>query len=288
MTFCVRVVGLLFFLSLLSPITYGASVFKVTNGNNVLYIGGTLHVLSEQDYPLPSEYTQAYQASDTLVFETDLATLKSAEFSQTMLTSLTYHDGRTLADDLSSSTLNKLTTHLKSRGLSITRFMSYKPALMSITLSMIELQMMGFTHEGVDQHFFNQADADNKTIKWLETPQQQLAFIAHMGSGNEDEFIQYSLDDIETLPNILPSLKNSWKTGDLTSLYEQTLSDFATQYPDVFDDLLTKRNQNWMKFLVDSLSTPETEFVLVGALHLPGTTGVLHLLEQQGFSVKKL
>ena len=288
MTFSVRAIGFMFFLFLLSPITYGASVFKVTNGNNVMYIGGTLHVLSEQDYPLPTEYAQAYQESDILVFETDLATLESAEFSKTMLTALTYNNDQTLADNVSPSTLDRLSMHLKSRGLSVSRFMSYKPSLMSITLSMIELQMMGLTHEGVDKYFFKQAEADHKIIKWLETPQQQLAFIEHMGHTNEDEFLQYTLDDIDTLGEHLPSLKDSWKTGDLTGLYNDSLSNFASQYPDVFDELLTARNKNWMKFLIDSLSTRETEFVLVGALHLPGNTGILHMLEQQGYTVKKL
>ena len=288
MTFCVRLTGLLFFFSLFSLGSYAASVFKVTNGENVTYIGGTLHILSEDDYPLPPEYSQAFEQSDTLVFETDLEELESPEFSKAMMASLTYNNGRTLADDLSPETFEKLSTHLQSRGLSISRFISFKPSLMSITLSMIELQMMGLTEEGVDKYLFNQAQAANKPIKWLETPQQQLSFIAHMGNGNEDEFIQYTLDDIKTLHDALPALKESWKTGDLAGLYNESLSDFAVQYPDVFDALLTTRNQNWMDFLINSLSTSETEFILVGALHLPGDTGILHLLEQQGYSVKKL
>jgi uncharacterized protein YbaP (TraB family) len=43
-----------------------------------------------------------------------------------------------------------------------------------------------------------------------------------------------------------------------------------------------------MQFLVKALATKPTEFVLVGALHLPGELGVLNMLEQQGFKVEKV
>jgi len=268
--------------------SYAASVFKVSNGSHSTYIGGTLHLLSADDYPLPAAYQLAYDSATTLVFETDLDTLESAEFSRKMVTALTYSDGRTLADDLAPATLSRLSEHLHSRGLSLSRFTTFKASLMSITLSMIELQMMGLTSEGVDKYFFNQGKSDHKTISWLESPQEQLAFITQMGQGNEDAFIQYTLDDVATLPNLLPALKSSWKIGDLDALYNNSMSEFAAQYPDVFDTLLTDRNHNWMDFLVKSLATPEIEFVLVGALHLPGESGILSLLKQRGFTVEKL
>ncbi|MDO6568677.1 TraB/GumN family protein [Alteromonas sp. 1_MG-2023] len=275
------------FVGLITP-AFSASVFKVSNGENNLYIGGTLHLLSKSDYPLPDAYDKAYQQSETLVFETDLAALESQEFAQAMMNKLTYKDGKTLANDLSEATLNNLSTHMEARGLTLSRFMTFKPAFLSITLSMIELQMMGLTSEGVDKYYFNRGTSDDKSIVWLESPEEQLSFIEQMGKGNEDAFIQYTLDDVETLPELLPVLKNSWKEGDLESMYAESMADFQTEYPDIFDTLLSARNKNWMHFLVDALQTAPTEFVLVGALHLPGDSGVLAMLEKQGFKVEKV
>ena len=35
------------------------SVWRVSNGDSELFIGGTIHVLSATDYPLPIEFEQA-------------------------------------------------------------------------------------------------------------------------------------------------------------------------------------------------------------------------------------
>lgn len=278
----------IFLTAFISFPSFAASVFKVSKGESYLYIGGTLHLLSEDDYPLPPQYQRAYQDAQTMVFETDLAALSSAEFSQAMLTALTYQDGTTLADTLSADTLDALSRHLNNRGLTLERFMSYKPALMSMTLSMLELQRMGLTSEGVDKYFHQQAKTDDKSIAWFESPEQQISFIAHMGDDNPNAFMRYSLDDLTTLPTLLPVLKESWETGNLDIMFDQSLQEFRAEYPQVFNTLITQRNNAWLSDIEAYLTTPSTEFVLVGALHLPGDVGLLHQLSRRGYQVEQV
>jgi uncharacterized protein YbaP (TraB family) len=52
---------------------YGeTSVWKISSGDNVLYLGGTIHVLRESDYPLPEPFDAAFEQSDNIVFETSV------------------------------------------------------------------------------------------------------------------------------------------------------------------------------------------------------------------------
>ncbi len=37
------------------------SLWKVSNADSILYLGGTIHLLSPDDYPLPEEFLMAYQ-----------------------------------------------------------------------------------------------------------------------------------------------------------------------------------------------------------------------------------
>ena len=67
-----------------------------------------------------------------------------------------------------------------------------------------------------------------------------------------------------------------------------SIQDFKTDYPDVYESLLVVRNNNWMPQIERLFSTPETEFVLVGALHLAGPDSVLKKLKDKGYSVTKL
>ncbi|HCA75529.1 MAG TPA: TraB/GumN family protein, partial [Alteromonas sp.] len=73
--------------------THAASVWQVSNAGNTVYIGGTLHILSPEDFPLPNAYGVAYNQADELVFETDIAGLNSPRFQQDSRARLTYGDG---------------------------------------------------------------------------------------------------------------------------------------------------------------------------------------------------
>ena len=70
---------------LLSLCLQAASVWKVSNDQHNLYIGGTIHVLTPKDYPLAKEYDLAYQAADKVIFETDMEAVSSPEFGQKMM-----------------------------------------------------------------------------------------------------------------------------------------------------------------------------------------------------------
>src|SRR3954454_17190687 len=49
-----------------------ASVWKVTSASGgTLYLGGSIHALRSQDYPLPAAYNRAFDASSSLALEVD-------------------------------------------------------------------------------------------------------------------------------------------------------------------------------------------------------------------------
>ncbi|GGW94771.1 TraB/GumN family protein [Alteromonas halophila] len=266
---------------------YAASVWEVTDGENTMYLGGTLHILSPSDYPLPDAYKAAYEASDSLVFETDLAALTSPEFGRKSMELLTYGESGTLSDDISDKTMKALKAHLEERGIPVDRFMNMRPAMVGITLSMIEFQRMGLTSQGVDRFYYTVGMGDGKPMLWLETPEEQLHFIAKLGEGEEDAYLQYSIDDVEELPELLPELREDWREGDMDGLYSLAMQDFKKEYPDVYHSILTQRNNNWIPELIKMMKTPETEFVLVGTLHMPGEGGILAQLKDQGYTITK-
>ena len=92
---------------------FSASVWVVSKDKNRLYIGGTVHVLSHSDYPLPPEYDMAYAASSKVVFETDMAALQSADFQRKTMALMTYQDGRTFKDVLSTESVQALESYFK-------------------------------------------------------------------------------------------------------------------------------------------------------------------------------
>jgi len=268
--------------------TYSASVWKVSKGDSAIFVGGTLHLLSEGDYPLPAPYEIAFDKASSIVLETDLDAVNSPAFSQQLLQQLSYSDGSTIQSHLSEDTYSALASHFASRGWPIESVKLFKPQLVSLSLTIGELQRLGLTLEGVDAHYAQKAKDADKTLAWLESPEQQLAFIVAMGEDDPDGLIQYTLEDIKTLPENLSLMKEYWFNGDLKGMSTDILDVFATDYPEVYKSILVERNHNWLPHLISFFESDEVEFVLVGALHLPGNDGVLALLEAQGYTVEKV
>ena len=267
---------------------YAASVWPVSKAGNTVYIGGTLHILSPQDFPLPNAYGIAYNQADKLVFETDIAGLNSPRFQQDSRARLTYGDGTQLKDVLSKETYKALKAHLAARQMDITAMANYTPALISITLSFAELRLLGLTSQGVDEFYYFKAMTDGKALDWFESPQQQLEFIAALGGEDEDQMIRYALDDVKQLPKALDELKKYWQSGDMGALYQSQGKSFHDDFPKIYQQLLIQRNENWLPAIEKMLTTSQTEFVLVGTMHLSGPDSVLDMLMKRGYSVQKL
>ena len=117
-------------------------VWKVSDGNSELYIGGTIHVLSAADYPLPEVYEKAYHDSDSVVLETDLSRLQDPASLGPMMAALMYTDGRNLRQVLSPETYAELEAFGTQRGIPIELVSTMKPGLLMTTLTLAELQRL--------------------------------------------------------------------------------------------------------------------------------------------------
>ena len=262
------------------------SVWRVSNGDSELFIGGTIHVLSATDYPLPIEFEQAYNQSHTLVFETDLAAMAQPEAQQQLLQRVMYENGKTLKDDLSPQTYKTLVDYAASTGLMIELLNQFKPPMVMMTLVMAELHRLGMAETGVDNYFNQKALADGKTLGELETVQEQLTMIEYMGKGHEDELILSTIEEMKELPLIMGEMKDAWRSGDMERLEKLGISPMKTDFPDLYRLLLVDRNNAWIPKIEALLATPEVEFVLVGALHLAANEGVISKLRALGYRVE--
>tara|TARA_R110002073_G_scaffold192146_3_gene350891 strand:- start:422 stop:1306 length:885 start_codon:yes stop_codon:yes gene_type:complete len=264
------------------------SVWSVRSGDNITYLGGTVHLLRPGDYPLPDEFEQAYQASSQLYFETDIGSMSDISVQTQMLQQLTYSDGRTLRTVLSDEAYTALAAYTATTGLPIAMLEAFKPGLLVSTLQVLVFQSMGFTPQGVDAFFHSRALGDGKTEGQLETVQEQIGFIAAMGEGNESEFILLSLEELEEVGDVMEDMIGAWRSGDSEALSELFVEEMKAESPQLYDSLLLQRNLRWIPQIDQMLEDSDTEFVLVGAAHIVGENGLLDLLAQQGYEIEQL
>jgi len=270
------------------PANADTSVWRVSDDDSTLYLGGTVHLLRPSDYPLPEEFEQAYQQSDEIVFETDLAAMSDLATQAQMLAQLTYSDDRTLMSVLSPEAYSALEEYAASVGMPIMMMQKFKPGMVVSTLQVMEFQRMGFTPQGVDAFFNSRAIGDAKSLGALESIADQIGFLADMGAGNESEFILMSLDDLETTDEVMDQMIAAWRSGDAANLAEMFVADMRERAPELYESLLRGRNLNWLPQIETMLADANTEFVLVGAAHLVGEDGLLDLLAERGYQVDQL
>lgn len=280
--------GLLFILCFNLPLAAETSLWKISKNGSELYLGGTIHVLRDSDYPLPAAFQRAFEQASVLGIETDLRELVDATFQQQLLAAARYPNGQNLADYLSVEALQALQTQCDKAGIALRSLLPYKPAVAMLSLTHHELNRLGVTAVGVDEYFMRRAIAVDTPIVGLETASQQLQFLAEMGVGVESEFILHSVADIEQLEPMLQQMISLWRSGDSAELEAMFVTPLKQDYPGIYRSILVERNQDWLIQIEALLDTPELELVLVGVAHFPGNDGLLHQLQLRGYKVEQL
>lgn len=265
-----------------------SSVFKVSKDDEHLYVGGTIHMLAESDFPLPVEFDQAYKNAELIVFETDIAALGSPKTQEKFAQRLAYTDGSSLPDHIAAKTYESLTSYLSERGLPPTMLDAYKPGLVMSYLTIIELQRLGMAGIGVDQYFSDKAAEDHKKTDGLESIDQQISFLVAIGDAEPDAVLQYTIDEMNKLEQVMVDIKHDWRHGVYTTSLDKFMQEMKVQTPDLYVMLMQNRNEAWLHQIESLMATPATEFVMVGVAHLAGEDSLLDMLASRGYLIEPL
>ena len=275
-------------LPLFATVSHGeTSLWEVTSDNGKLYLGGTIHVLRQSDYPLPAAYQQAFEEAELIGFETDLRQINSVSFQTSLLQKARYPGGESLADHLSEDAMGALQRYCRKAGVSIDALLPFKPAVAMLTILTLELSRLDAATTGVDNYFMQRAQESDKPVLGLETAEEQLDYLIGMGVGEESAFILHSLQDLEQLDSMLQQMIEDWRSGDTRGLNQLFIAPMAQQYPDIYQSLLVQRNQDWLPKIEQLLATEATELVLVGVAHLVGEDGLIEVLQARGYRVQQ-
>lgn len=263
-------------------------LWRVSRGDHVLYILGSVHVLRAADYPLPAAMEDVLRNSDTLVEEIDLAHFDAESASLEMMRAGSYPQGESLKSSLTPSVYQKVADGARKLGLDATQLDAFRPWFASITVEEAQLQKAGFDPaEGVDQHFAAEAEAQHKQIMGLEDPEYQIGLMAKLPDNLQQDMLLQSLSEAASLDTELRVLLDAWRDGDVAALEKILKEDFG-DYPEVYRTVVADRNRAWTPRLEALLKDDRRYFVVVGALHLVGPDGLLARFQKDGYTVEQL
>lgn len=277
----------------------GLLFWEVTSpdGTETMYLLGSIHVADDSIYPMPEVVMDAYQSSDLLAVEADILAYEQDQKAISRLTTrFFYMDGTTIRDHLPADLYEQARARLTDAGLYAEAYDWVHPFLWNSLLDQIVTDASGLDAEhGVDRHFLELAHQSGKQIFEVESVEEQYSIFL---SFSDEIWTALIAEMLETEPEAqiadLRDMYDLWKSGDVdafTAYCETDLDGLSEEeralYETYNDAILTRRNLGMTQTALDLLQSGETCFLVVGAAHMVGETGLVESLQQSGYMVEQ-
>ena len=270
-------------------------LWKVSDGDNALYLLGSFHLLRESDYPLSAEVDAAFVDAETLLFELSPEELESPELGQQMLQAARWAEGRRLDDALGPVLSARLQEWLgrnrQALGPAASEIQAYEPWFVAMLVSLTELGRHGLDPAlGLDRRLGQRAIEAGKPVAGLETGAQQVAFLDGLAADDQRQMLEEALDEAGD-PSRIDALHAAWRRGDVAVLQTEMGEGMRRDHPDLYRRINVERNLAWLPVLEARLGAAagtDDTLVVVGALHLLGEDGLVEALRARGYAVERL
>ena len=264
-------------------------LWEVASPTGKVHLFGSIHLATEDCYPLPATVESAFDDSEQLVVEVDVGEERQAEIAMMMMARGTLPAEESLADHIPVALAEQLADYLEGAGIPAATFDRFKPWLVALTVAVVEAQKLGLDPAlGIERYFLDKAKGTKRVLE-LESIEEQLDLFDQLPAELQQQFLRKTLLEIGELRETMVGAIAAWKSGDSDALQEllfQSLGD-APELKPIYDKLFAERNVKMAETIAGYLGTDSRYFVLVGAGHLVGDDGIVALLEARGFRVKR-
>lgn len=262
------------------------SLWVVSDGVNELYLGGTVHILHQSDFPLPQPFVVAYEEADLVIFEVDPSAVPTESDDDDVMLA----EGESLLSYFSAQTELQLLQFLAQFELTLEEFADLRPEFFEYNLYYLGAASAGFG-SGVDSFFAYLANNEFKPVGGLETSADQNDAITGSVTGADVDWdfrIQSLLYFINSglLAADIRSTIDQWREGRIDLIAAENV-EYQQNFPNEYENIFSIRNRNWIPVIESYLATSEVELVLGGVGHFAGPDNVLDLLLERGYTVER-
>jgi hypothetical protein len=260
-------------------------LFRVVppNGGVPSFLFGTIHSEDPRVLALPTPVRLHLDQARAFVLEV----VPDAEAMSASVAAMTYDDGRVLSEMVPEDVYRDSIAALAARGLPEVAVRSFKPWAVMTLLSMPEAK----TGEFLDLKLYQRALANGTPVLGLETMDEQLAVFEGLEQADQVSLLRETLASLPEMPAMFQSLIDAYERRDLAALMQlgdgylgSADADLARRFRAALIDTRNARMAQRMLPMIDQGG----HFIAVGALHLPGSGGVLDRLAAAGCNIERL
>jgi len=260
------------------------SLLWEVSGNGIAqksYIFGTMHMMKKQDFFITDVMKEKLSGCQSFVTEIDMniPLVQQLEVAKKMY----LPDTKTLRDYVTAEEFqNFKTIVIDSMHLKESKFEKYirlKPFFMSAILS----KHVAGKVKAYESELYKIAKNKGIPSDGLESFDFQFSLVDATPIEEQAKSLVSEVQDYKKTQQQFVVMVEAYKKQDLAKLY-----DYVMQSPDssseFSENFIFKRNEKWIP-LIDEKIKKQSCFIAVGAAHLPGENGILHLLALQGYTV---
>ncbi|WP_372012895.1 TraB/GumN family protein [Pseudoxanthomonas sp. 10H] len=265
-------------------------LWKVSDADSSIYLLGSFHMLTRDDYPLAADVEAAFADAESLAFELSPEEANSPGLPAQMARAALRKRPGTLQQDLGPQLWSRLEAYAKANGLPLAQLAAFDPWFIALSVSLTEMARMGLDPAlGLDRHFMDAAARAGKPAAGLEQASGQIAVLAGMTALEQTQMLAESLEQAEQGPRELRDMHAAWRAGDAERLWNRMAADMKRDYPALYRRINVERNDAWLPKLERELARKDDDvLVVVGALHLLGGDGVVEKLRARGYRVERI
>jgi uncharacterized protein YbaP (TraB family) len=266
------------------------AIWQLSDEDTVIYLFGTVHVLSPKTQWQTERLDAVLLATDVTYLEADESSAEAlADIQQAVGQYGLNPPGVTLSSLLGESLAARFSAVVREFGLSMEQLEPLRPWLASLSLAMVALQKLGLDESsGADKLIETIARTQNDNIRYLESGSSQILAMASLDDSKDYAMFEEGLDQLQNFEQEIHQMIDAWKVGDekaMQALLVQELKNISQQG---YDILFVNRNKNWVAQISHLMAGKGHYFIAVGAGHLVGNESVVAMLKDKGFEVSRV
>lgn len=264
------------------------AMWEVRDRDSVVYLFGSMHVLSPDTRWRTPAFDRAYAAADRVWFETRVDV--GPERLAALVDRYGVDPDRSLTEKLSPTALATLRPVLDRGGVPLERVERLRPWAAAMMLSVAPMTERGATvSDGVDAATTARARTAAKPIETFETLEQQLRLFADLPEQVELAYLDDVAREQLSPPRDGVALERAWLSGDVDRLDARLVRPMKASRPALYEALLLRRNLAWADRLDAVMRQGRgADLVVVGALHMAGGEGLPALMKARGYAVRRV
>jgi len=274
-------------------------MWRVTSPESeaTIYLFGSIHVATEEIYPLPTAIMDAFHGSDYLALEIDMSR-ENVHVGQQVRRMLMYEEGMTIADEIGSDLHERVKQALRDEGMgdllehgAFTPDRSlddHRPSIWMSLLSAPAQERLGLTNwYGLEAHFEREK---RRRMHILEI--ECIFELTQMNVGFSQPLQILLLEDaldIERNIQAIRAIYEAWMQGDADVLADLGLDHMPSEFHAEFvDAMYIQRGLQMLEAVEESMSLGRNVFFVVGISHMVREGGLVDSLIERGYDVERV